>query len=174
MCSTPVSTRRSGERPRSFQDGWNSAFTRIYISKTTLSQWRQLRSEQGVSSDNMLHCIYSSVTECCLIWKPPRSQLLIMGKWELVWYKDVTSGGETICGVLESSKLLTLNPHPFLTGQRQGSINLKIIVGNQLPCNCVGLTTVFTSLQFHHILHCGPPHLLSMTMCHACITLSWW
>ena len=42
----------SAGRPRKYQDGWSSANTRIYVATETLSQWRSLRSELDMSSDN--------------------------------------------------------------------------------------------------------------------------
>ena len=39
-------------RPRKYHDGWESVNTRIYLSKETLIQWRRIKSEQNLASDN--------------------------------------------------------------------------------------------------------------------------
>ena len=39
-------------RPRKHSLGWQSANTRIYMTKETLADWRRLRSELGISNDN--------------------------------------------------------------------------------------------------------------------------
>ena len=50
-CSSESYTLQVGGRPRRYRDGWDSAYTRIYLSKETLLHWRSLRTE-GLSSDN--------------------------------------------------------------------------------------------------------------------------
>lgn len=45
------SNTRSG-RPRKYSRGWESANARIYLSNETLVEWRTLRSEQRLASDN--------------------------------------------------------------------------------------------------------------------------
>ena len=41
-------------RPRKYRDGWESVNTRIYLSKETLVQWRRIKSEQNLASDNAM------------------------------------------------------------------------------------------------------------------------
>ena len=40
------------DKPRKHSLGWQSANTRIYLTKETLPDWRRLRSELGISNDN--------------------------------------------------------------------------------------------------------------------------
>ena len=47
-----VKTSKRTGRPLRYDDGWDSADTRIYLSKPTLSQWRIIRSEYDLRSDN--------------------------------------------------------------------------------------------------------------------------
>ena len=61
------STLRIGGRPYHYQDGQDSAYTWMYLLKETLSQWRNLSTEQDSSSDNNVAVfLLTTIARCFL------------------------------------------------------------------------------------------------------------
>ena len=52
MASQTVQRNACAGRPRRYDGDWDSANARIYLSKATLSQWRIIRGDYELRSDN--------------------------------------------------------------------------------------------------------------------------